>query len=84
MHKSGTVAFLAYCRDSRKYIGHIFKEKTVDISTVIEMINDVFPPDFDLIGDYSVKYARRIDYDFMTQEAYMQEHQTFQTLLNIN
>lgn len=83
LRKSEATVLLIYDKKTRLLSGHFFPNKQFEKQQILEMIDDAFPPDFEAIGDYSIKMKNRIDYLLLDKMNNQEELTEIQTTLNI-
>ena len=83
LRKTDSTVLLVYENDSKKLIGFHTSDKVFEKQELLEMMDDIFPPDMDSVGEYSLKMAKRVDYLLLTKLNNQEEIKQTQTTLNI-
>ncbi|MGV0856882.1 hypothetical protein ACTS9E_15280 [Empedobacter brevis] len=83
LRKTDSTVLLVFDTNSRKLVGFHTPNKVFDKQELLEMMDEIFPPNMDSIGDYSVKMAKRVDYLLLTKLNNQEEINQIQTTLNI-
>lgn len=83
LRKTSSTILLVYENSSKKLIGFHTPDKVFEKQELLEMMDDIFPPDIDSVGEYSVKMAKRVDYLLLTKLNNQEEIKQTQTTLNI-
>lgn len=83
LRKTNSTVLLVYDSKSKKLVGFYTPDKVFDKQELLETMDEIFPPNMDSIGDYSVKMAKRVDYLLLTKLNNQEEINQIQTTLNI-
>lgn len=83
LKKSSRKINLLYDRKTKLISGYLFDSEPLELGVVLEIMGKFFPPNFDEIGGFHLRFHARVTYDFLTVDANNDLYKSVQNTLNL-
>ena len=84
LKKSSRKINLLYDRKTKLISGYLFDSEPLELGIVLEIMGKFFPPNFDEIGGFHLRFNARVTYDFLTVEGNPDVYKSVQNALNLH